>query len=252
MPSAAVPTSGGCQCALEVNETGERATLVVLLVLNLLLLVVEGTLGIKASSTALIADALDNLADAAVYGVGLYVVGRPARLKVHAARVSGVLQALLALVVLGDIIRRVQDDDNEPESWFMIAVGLGALVVNLVCLVLISRYRTGGVHMKASYIFSQNDVIANTATVLSGIIIMYTEQEWLDLVVGGCIALVVLCGAIRILRQAKIAEQEQQQQDDTSTTGQQVCDDDGSPCTKCATQAACTQAGHSASMQSCV
>lgn len=200
MPSPK-PTGGACQCALEVNEKGERGTLIVLLVLNLLLLVVEAVLGWMAESTALLADAVDNLADAAVYAVGLYAVGRPAIMKVRAARLGGICQALLALAVLGDIIRRALSE-NEPESWIIIGVGIGALAVNIVCFVLISHYRTGGVHMKASYIFSQNDVIVNTVTVITGVIILLTEANWLDLVVGGCIVLLVLYGSVSIFRVA--------------------------------------------------
>lgn len=191
-----------CDCALEVNEKGERGTLIVLLGLNLLLLIVEVSIGWKAKSSALLADSIDNLADAMVYAISLYAVGRAASLKARAARLSGGFQIFLVLVVVGDIIRRALADES-PESWFIIGVGLGALGVNILCLTLISRYRTGGIHMKASFIFSQNDVIANTATVVTGIIIMFTEQYWLDLVVGGCISLLVLYGAIRIFRNTK-------------------------------------------------
>lgn len=73
-----------CQCAtsaLEVKEQGERGALTVLLVLNLLLMVVEATLGWKAESTALLADAADNLADAAVYAVAVYAIGRSHEMK---------------------------------------------------------------------------------------------------------------------------------------------------------------------------
>lgn len=189
-----------CQCALEVNEKGERGTLIVLLVLNLLLLVVEATLGWIAESTALLADSVDNLADATVYAVGLYAVGRSANMKLRAARLGGICQAVLALAVIGDIIRRAVSE-NEPESWIIIGVGIGALAVNILCLVLISRYRTGGVHMKASFIFSQNDVIANTATIITGIIILFTGADWLDLVVGSCIVVLVLYGSVMIFRE---------------------------------------------------
>lgn len=41
----------------------------------------------------------------------------------------------------------------------MIGVGILALIANIACLALISRSRGGGVHVKASYIFSANDVM---------------------------------------------------------------------------------------------
>jgi Co/Zn/Cd efflux system component len=200
------PAGGQCATSdLEVKEHGERGALTVLLVLNLLLMVVEATLGWKAESTALLADAADNLADAAVYAVAVYAIGRSHEMKMRAARLGGICQAGLALAVIGDIIRRSLSN-NEPNSWIIIGVGIGALAVNICCLVLITRYRRGGVHMKASYIISENDVIANTATVITGIIILLTGEKWLDLVVGGCIVMLVLYGSVMIFREMSRSE----------------------------------------------
>lgn len=121
------PAGGQCATSdLEVKEQGERGALTVLLVLNLLLMVVEATLGWKAESTALLADAADNLADAAVYAVAVYAIGRSHEMKMRAARLGGMCQAGLALAVIGDIIRRSLSN-NEPNSWIIIGVGIGAL-----------------------------------------------------------------------------------------------------------------------------
>jgi Co/Zn/Cd efflux system component len=54
--------------------------------------------------------------------------------------------------------------------------------------------------MKASYIFSANDVIANAGVILAGFLVWVTGTNYPDLVIGVIVALFVLNGARRILR----------------------------------------------------
>lgn len=194
-----MPASAACECALEVNEKGERGTLIVLLILNAMMFIVELVLGIRAESTALIADSLDMLADAIVYGVALRAVGWAASKKRHVTRLCAGCQVLLALVVLADIIRAAVVG-SAPESWLIIGVGIGALVVNVICLALISNYRTGGVHIKATFIFTQSDAIANLLTIIAGIVILLTDLEWFDLLAGGIVIFIFLYSSAKILR----------------------------------------------------
>ena len=78
-----------------------------------------------------------------------------------------VLQLLLALGLFGQVADHVRHG-AEPLALPMMGVSLLALAANLACLVLIARHRDGGAHMKASYIFSANDVLANLGVILAG------------------------------------------------------------------------------------
>jgi len=89
---------------------------------------------------------------------------------------------------------------SEPGPPVMMGVALLALVANATCLGLIARHRHGGAHMKASYIFSANDVLANVGVIVAGALVGWTGSRVPDLVVGTAIAFVVLLGAVRILR----------------------------------------------------
>jgi len=181
------------------DAAGEARVLRLLLAINAVMFVVEVAAGWLAESTGLIADSLDMLADAAVYGVSLYAVGRSSLLKRRAAHASGLLQLVLALGALAEVLRRAAGG-SEPEPPVMVGVALLALLANVTCLLLIARHRHAGVHMRASYIFSANDVIANIGVILAGALVAWTGSRLPDLVVGAAIALVVLLGAIRILR----------------------------------------------------
>jgi len=195
-----------CGCGTEQAEKLEQKTLVVLLAINAVMFAAEMVLGWLAQSTGLIADSLDMLADATVYGLSLYAVGKGIAHQAGAARLSGLLQILLGLGVLFEVLRRLLFG-SEPQSTLIMAVGAVALLANIVCLALISRHREGGVHMRASWIFSTNDVIANLGVVLAGLLVAVTGSRFPDLVVGTVISLVVVRGGTRILREAREARE---------------------------------------------
>ena len=184
------------------KEKEESKVLWILLAINGAMFVGEIILGFIAQSTGLIADAMDMFADAAVYGVSLYAVGKAVSLQKKAARMSGYMQIALALFALAEVIRRFVFG-SEPEAGYMMWVSAVALVANVTCLVLISRHREAGVHMKASYIFSANDVIANMGVILAGILVCFLKSPIPDLVIGLLIATVVFRGGLSILKITK-------------------------------------------------
>ena len=191
----------GCDCEVEVKNQEESRILIVLLSINAFMFFTEITLGIFSESTALIADSLDMLADATVYGIGLYAVGRPALVKIKAAHISGIFQVILGASVSIDVLRRLVWG-SEPESFLMISVGIAALIANIVCLLLISKHKEGEVHMRASWIFSKNDVIANLGIIIGGGLVYLLDSRHPDLIIGMAISIIVIRGGIQIIKDA--------------------------------------------------
>lgn len=200
MLDSAGTSSADDEDAIEAPDSaGEARLLIVLLSINAIMFVVEIVVGFYAQSAGLIADSLDMFADAGVYGVSLYAVGRSAALKVRAAHFAGWLQIGLALLALEEVVRRWVFG-SEPASVLMIAMGLVALVANATCLILIAKKKHAGAHMRASYIFSSNDVIANAGVSVAGVAVILTGSRYPDLIIGLVVGLVVLNGARRILQ----------------------------------------------------
>jgi len=195
-----------CGCGTEHAEKLERNTLVALLTINAVMFASEMLLGWLAQSTGLIADSLDMLADATVYGLSLYAVGKGTAHQANAARLSGFLQIMLGLGVLFEVVRRLLFG-SEPQGTLIIVVGALALLANVVCLMLIAKHREGGVHMRASWIFSANDVIANLGVIASGVLVAILGSRFPDLVIGTIISLVVVRGGFVILREAREARE---------------------------------------------
>jgi Co/Zn/Cd efflux system component len=177
----------------------ERRTLLILLGINAAMFIGEQAAGWLVSSAGLLADSLDMLADASIYGIAVYAVGTSSILKRRAAHLSGWLQLALALVMLAEVARRFVWG-SEPEPSYMMAVAFIALAANVTCLALISRHREGGVHMRASWIFSTNDVIANVGVIGAGMLVAWTGSRLPDLAIGAIVAFIVAAGALRILR----------------------------------------------------
>lgn len=194
-----------CGCEFEAQNEAERRTLRVLLYINAFMFVVEFSAGVVAYSAGLLADSLDMLADAGVYALSLYAVGRNQLLKARAAHISGVIQILLGLAVIAEVGRRFVFGSS-PDSMLMLGTGALALAANLSCLALLAKHREGEVHMRASWIFSTNDVLANLGVILSAVLVAFTASSLPDLIIGLIISALVIRGGIIILSEAKMAQ----------------------------------------------
>ncbi len=190
-----------CGCGMEAKNAEQRKVLRLLLLINLVMFFVESISGVMAQSTALIADSLDMLADAIVYGISFYAIGRSKLYKVRSAFLSGIFQVTLAVFVLIDVVRKIVMGSN-PEFFVISGIGIVALLANLYCFKLISKYKDNEIHLKASWIFSKNDVIANISVIIAGLMVNFLNSSIPDLVVGFGIVLLVLNGGISIIKQS--------------------------------------------------
>lgn len=191
-----------CGCHMEAKNAAERKTLKILLIINGAMFLVGCIAGILAHSTALIADSLDMLADASVYMLSLYAVGKPSHTKNRAAMLSGILQITLAAMILIDVIQKFIWG-SAPESLWMMGIAFLALMANSYGLYLLSKHRQDEVHMRASWIFTQNDVIANISVIFAGLLVSLLSSRIPDLVAGLGISILVIWGGIRIIQDAR-------------------------------------------------
>lgn len=186
------------------GSAAERRTLRWVLGINLAQSIGVGAVGFASDSTGLMGAALDNLADAGVYGVNLYAAGRTVIAKSRAARLSGALLIFVGLVLLAEVLRRFIAG-SEPVGPVMIATAIANAAANLVCLHLLRSHRESGVHLKASWIFTTNDTLANAGIVVSGLAVMYFKSSLPDLLIGLIVVGIGLKGGWEILHEASAA-----------------------------------------------
>lgn len=190
-------SDSGCGPPEGMNEQ-ERRILIIALALNLAMAIIGGIAGWIAQSTGLLADALDMLSDATAYAIGLLAIGRTARFKSNAAYLSGSLLFLLGAAVLVEVGRRVALG-AEPVSGWMIGTALLSLIVNLTVLRLLAPLRSGEVHLRATWVFTRADVVANVGVILAGVLVLWLRSPYPDFVIGALIGLYVIKEAAEIL-----------------------------------------------------
>ena len=192
---------------LDASDAAERKTLLWVLGINFLQVIVAGVVGVIADSTGLLGAALDNLGDAGVYAVSIYAVGRTIVAKVRVARLSGVILIVLGLALLVEILRRFFAG-AEPIGLAMIVTAIANAATNMLCLRLLRSHRDQGVHLKASWIFTTNDMVANAGIVVSGAAVMFFGSPVPDLIIGLVVGGIVLKGGWDILKEAREARRE--------------------------------------------
>lgn len=188
---------------LDASDTQQRRLLIIVLLINAALFAIELVAGILANSMGLVADSLDMLADALVYGLSLYAVGKAVARKKRVARISGYFQLALAVFGIVEVLRRFLGTGAEAGFTLMIGISLVALIGNTASLVILRRTRSQDAHVKASQIFTSNDVLVNIGVIVAGALVFVTGSNVPDLVVGAIVFVLVASGAVRILQLAK-------------------------------------------------
>ena len=194
----------GCETP-ELRTAEERRVLSIALALNAAMAVIGGLAGWIAQSAGLLADALDMLSDASAYAIALVAIGRSAIFKVRAATLSGTILLVLGILVLVEVGRRLLYG-AEPLSEWMIGTALLSLIVNLTVLRLLAPMKSGEVHLRATWLFTRADVVANLGVILAGALVFILETPHPDYIIGALIGLYVIKEAIEILRDARSEE----------------------------------------------
>lgn len=148
----------------------------------------------------LLADDLDMLADSIVYALALFAVGGTVMRKNQIARASGYLQLTLAVLGFIEVIRRFMGFGDLPKFQTMIIISIFALIGNAACLYLLQKSKSDENHIKASMIFTSNDVIVNLGVILAGTLVYLTHSKIPDLIVGILVFILVGKGAFRIFK----------------------------------------------------
>ena len=179
----------------------QRRALWIVLAINATMFFVEIVAGWVAGSTALLADALDFLADSATYGLTLYVLAKSLRWKASAALAKGAAMALFGVWVLTEAIARASDPAL-PDAAMMGAVGGLALAANMASAAILFWHRGDDLNMRSVWLCSRNDAIGNLAVLAAATGVFASATAWPDLAVGGVIAALELSAGVSIMRQA--------------------------------------------------
>jgi cation diffusion facilitator family transporter len=186
--------------ATALRESHSRLLWVVLAI-NALMFVVEGIAGVLAHSTSMLADALDMLGDALVYGFSLFVVARSLRWQAGAAMAKATFMLIFGLGVLAEAGYKVFHPIM-PAVGTMGVIGAMALAANAICFALLYRHRSDNLNMSSTWLCSRNDLIANVGVLVAAGAAYLLDSRWPDIIIGCSIAALFLRSAFSVLRDA--------------------------------------------------
>jgi Co/Zn/Cd efflux system component len=180
----------------------QRRVLQAVLGINAATFVVELVAALLAHSTALLADSVDMLGDALVYGFSLYVVGRGAAWAARGALLKGGVMAAFGAGVLVEVALKLARG-VVPAVEIMTGVGVLALAANGITLLLLWRRRPDDVNMRSAWLCSRNDVVANVVVLVAAGGVAHTGSAWPDVVAGLLIAGLFSVSAVDVIRTAR-------------------------------------------------
>ena len=181
------------------RQAEQRRVLQIVLAINAVMFVAEFTAGAIAGSAALMADSVDMLGDALVYGLSIYALSRAERWKGGAALAKGIFILAFGVGVAIDITAKIQSG-IPPSSTLMLVFGGIALAANLTCLRLLWRFRQQDVNMASTFECSRNDVISNVGVLAAAGGVALTASPWPDIIIGALIAVLFLRSALHVIR----------------------------------------------------
>lgn len=188
-------------CEIEALRNRQSATLKIVLAINAVMFIIELTAGLLSGSVSLVADSLDMLGDALVYGFSIYVVARGARMKANAALLKGGIMAAFGFFVLGQAVYKIVFPQL-PVFETIGAIGLLALATNSLCFMLLWRHRADDINMSSVWLCSRNDIIANVSVLFAAAGVWLSHSGWPDILVGLALAALFLRSALFVLREA--------------------------------------------------
>jgi len=186
------------------ESAGQKKILWTVLAINFAFFMIEMATGLISRSMGLVADSLDMLADSFVYGISLFAVGGTLVKKKRIAKLAGYFQIVLAFIGFAEVLRRFFGAEKLPDFSTMIIVSIFALIANGICLYILQKSKSKEeAHMKASMIFTSNDVIMNLGVIVAGLLVNWLSSNKPDLIIGTIVFVLVIQGAFRILKLSK-------------------------------------------------
>ena len=161
-----------------------RRTVAIVAALNLAYFGVEVAVALRIGSVSLFADSIDFLEDASVNLLILLALGWSLRAR---ARLGMALAGILLVPGLATLWMAWErfGATGVPAALPLTLTGLGALVVDATCALLLTRHRHhGGSLAKAAFLSARNDVLANIAIIAAGLVTALMPSKWPDLAVG--------------------------------------------------------------------
>jgi len=161
-----------------------RQTIIVVIALNLFYFVIQSVVALLVGSVSLAADAADYLEDSSINFLILAALVWP---KLNRPALGKIMAALILFPSLAALWMawRKYEEPVEPQALALVLTGFGALIVNVTCAFLLTRFKDlSGSLTKAAFLSARNDAVAALGIIIGGILTAWTLSPWPDVVIG--------------------------------------------------------------------
>ena len=205
--------TGDCTSPLPRFPASSLPRLGAVLGLTLIFMLVEAVGGWLSGSLALLADAGHMLTDAGALGLSLlsaWIALRPAnsrktygyqRWEILAALVNGAALFGIAAWVMVEAFQRIHHPQPIRAQLFLV-IAAGGLLVNLISLWILHGIRQGNLNARGAYLHVLGDALGSLGALVAAAIILLTGWTLADPIISILIALLILIGAWRLVRES--------------------------------------------------
>ena len=183
------------------------------LAIVLAVMVVEILGGIFSGSLALLSDAGHMLVDALALGLSMFAINaarRPAtatktfgyhRAEILAALANGAILVLVSAYIFYEAYHRFLEPPA-VKTPLMLTIAIIGLFGNLGGILLLNRVSRRSLNVRAAFWHVIGDTISSVGVIVAGIIILFTGYYAADPIASVVIGIIILWGAVRIVRES--------------------------------------------------
>ncbi len=183
------------------------------IVLNIGFVIIEAVFGVVSGSLALLADAGHNLSDVVglllAWGASYLSRRKPSKRRTYGWHGSSILAAMLNAVILllavGAIAWEAFKRIAHPApvaGKTVIAVAVIGMVINTATALLFRSGRKRDLNIRGAFLHMAADAAVSAGVAVAGLAILFSGWLWLDPALSLLIAVVILAGTWRLLRES--------------------------------------------------
>ncbi|MFN4150918.1 MAG: cation transporter [Candidatus Sericytochromatia bacterium] len=183
----------------KMKQEKQSKVLWIVLIINLIMFFIEMYYGIISKSTSLMSDSLDMLGDSFVYGFSIFVITRSIKWKTIASLSKSFIMFTFGILVISKIVYQIINPEI-PIHQTMTIVGVLALIANIICFLMLYKFRSHDTNMTSTWLCSRNDIITNIGILIVAWIVSITNSIWPDIIFSIIVTCLFLSSSLHILK----------------------------------------------------
>jgi Co/Zn/Cd efflux system component len=179
-----------------------KRVLCIVFAIHIFMFIVSFSAAILGKSSAVMADAIDFIGDAASYVISMYILGKSVSIRAFISIAKAFTMLVFSLVVVVYTVIRIKDG-VPPDPEVMGVSGVLGIISHMICAYYLFKFKDGDSNRVSVWICTLNDLISNVLTVFAAYFVMITGSIVPDVMAAFAIVAIAMRGAWTIFKQAR-------------------------------------------------